>query len=84
MIPSPNVTTNNTIIVANNRAASPVVIDAQNNATYMGPNATTLRLEMNRIFTRVVYGQKVRLLQVYHPITSFSVKFANRGTCECI
>jgi hypothetical protein len=35
MIPSQNVTTNNTIIVANNRAASLVVMNAQNNATYM-------------------------------------------------
>src|SRR5919112_4426635 len=39
IIPGQNDTTTNTIIVANNRQASPVVIDAQNNAEYLPLNA---------------------------------------------
>ena len=39
IIQGQNDSTTNTIIVAYNRANSPVVIDAQNNVTYLPPNA---------------------------------------------
>ena len=40
IIPGQNDSTINTLLVANNRANSPVVIDAQNNATYLPLNAS--------------------------------------------
>lgn len=39
IIPSQTSTTDNTIIVANNRHVNPVVIDAQNNVEYLPINA---------------------------------------------
>jgi hypothetical protein len=82
IIPGQNDTTANTIIVANNRANSPVVIDAQNNATYLQLNANyTMTGDELHVNSGVIWPEAA-IPPGAPPITSFSVKFENAGTYD--
>ena len=70
--------------MVNNRASSPVVINAQNNATYMQPNAN---YTMNGDELYVNFGwiwPESQIPPGLPPITSFSVTFANAGTYDYV
>jgi plastocyanin len=77
-------TTTNTIIAANNRANSPVVIDAQNNVRSLPPNANyTISGDELYVNSGIIWPQDA-VPPGAPPITSFSVKFENAGTYEYI
>jgi plastocyanin len=85
IIPGQNGTTaDNIIIVANNRARSPVAIDAQNNVTYMPPNANvsyTLTGDELYVNSGALWPEG-QIPPGAPPITSFSVKFEEAGTYD--
>jgi plastocyanin len=82
VIPRQNDSTTNTIIVANNRDNSPVVIDAQNNVTYLPLNANhTMTGDELYVKSRVIWPEAA-IPPGAPPITSFSVKFEDAGTYE--
>ena len=84
IIPGQNDTTRNTIIVVNNRTSSPVVINAQNNATYMQPNANyTLTGDELYVNSGLIWPES-QIPPGIPPITSFSVTFANAGTYDYV
>ncbi len=79
IIPSQNGTTStdNIIIVANNRARSPVAIDAQNNVTHLPPNANvTYTVTGDELYVNSgALWPEGQIPPGAPPITSFSVKF---------
>jgi plastocyanin len=84
IIPGQNDTTSNTIIVANNRASSPVVIDAQNNVTYLPLNANyTMTGDELYVNSGWIWPENA-IPPGLPPITSFSVTFENPGTYDYI
>jgi plastocyanin len=84
IIPGQNDTTSNTIIVANNRASSPVVIDAQNNVTYLPLNANyTITGDELYVNSGWIWPEG-QIPPGLPPITSFSVTFENPGTYDYI
>ena len=84
IIPGQNDTTTNTIIVANNRASSPVVIDAQNNVTYLPLNANYTMTGDELYVNSGWIWPEGQIPPGLPPITSFSVTFANAGTYDYI
>jgi plastocyanin len=85
IIPGQNdTTTSNTIIVANNRASSPVVIDAQNNVTYLPLNANyTMTGDELYVNSGWIWPENA-IPPGLPPITSFSVTFENPGAYDYI
>jgi plastocyanin len=85
IIPGQNDTTRrNAIIVVNNRASSPAVINAQNNATYMQPNANyTMTGDELYVNSGWIWPES-QIPPVLPPITSFCVTFANAGTYDYV
>jgi plastocyanin len=84
IIPGQNDITTNTIIVANNRQASPVVIDAQNNAEYLPLNANyTMSGDELYLNSGIIWPESA-IPPGAPPITSFSVTFENAGTYDYI
>jgi plastocyanin len=83
IIPSQNdTTTANTIIVANKRQASPVAIDAQNNAEYLPLNANyTMAGDESYVNSGIIFPESA-IPPGAPPITSFSVTFENAGTYD--
>ena len=79
VIPRQNDSTTNTIIVANNSANSPVVIDAQNNVTYLPLNANYTMTGDELYVKSGVIWPEAAIPPGAPPITSFSVKFENAG-----
>ena len=79
VIPRQNDSTTNTIIVANNSANSPVVIDAQNNVTYLPLNANYTMTGDELYVKSGVIWPEMAIPPGAPPITSFSVKFENAG-----
>lgn len=75
---------NNVIVAANSRATNPVVIDAQNNVSYLQPNAhytmTGDELYVNSGFMWPESAIPPGAL----PITSFSITFENAGTYDYV
>jgi hypothetical protein len=70
--------------VANNRASSPVVINAQNNATYMQPNANyTMTGDELYVNSGWIWPES-QIPPGLPPITPFSVTFANAGTYDYV
>ena len=84
IIPGQNDTTTNTIIVANNRQASPVVIDAQNNVTYLPLNANYTMSGDELYVNSGILFPEAAIPPGAPPITSFSVTFENAGTYDYI
>ncbi len=82
IIPGQNDTTTNTIIIANNRSASPVVIDAQNNVTYLPLNANYTMTGDELYVNSGWIWPEGQIPPGTPPITSFSVKFENAGTYD--
>ncbi|MDQ3883472.1 MAG: hypothetical protein M3243_05400 [Thermoproteota archaeon] len=74
----------NSIIVANNRANSPVVIDAQNNVIYLPPNAnTSYTMTGNELYVNSgVLWPQGQIPPGAPPITTFSVTFEKAGTYD--
>ncbi len=84
IIPGQNDTTSNTIILANNRAYSPVVIDAQNNVTYLPLNANyTMTGDELYVNSGWMWPEGMSPPGT-PPIKSFSVTFENPGTYDYI
>jgi plastocyanin len=85
IIPGQNdTTTANTIIVANKRQASPVVIDAQNNAEYLPLNANyTMTGDELYVNSGIIFPESA-IPPGAPPITSFGVTFENAGTYDYI
>jgi plastocyanin len=82
IIPGQNDTANITIIGANARAASPVVVDAQNNATYLPLNANyTMTGDELYVNSGWIWPENA-IPPGLEPITSFSVTFENAGTYD--
>lgn len=75
---------NNVIVAANSRATNPVVIDAQNNVSYLQPNAhytmTGDELYVNSGFM----WPEAAIPPGAPPITSFSITFENAGTYDYV
>ena len=75
---------NNVIVAANSRATNPVVIDAQNNVSYLQPNAhytmTGDELYVNSGFM----WPESAIPPGAPPITSFSITFENAGTYDYV
>ncbi len=75
---------NNVIVAANSRATNPVVIDDQNNVSYLQPNAhytmTGDELYVNSGFM----WPEVAIPPGAPPITSFSITFENAGTYDYV
>jgi plastocyanin len=77
-----NGTTDNTIIAANKRATLPVVIDAQNNVTYLPLNGNhTMTGDELYVNSGWIWPQG-QIPPGLPPITSFSVTFENAGTYD--
>jgi plastocyanin len=77
-----NDTTANTILVANKRQASPVVIDAQNNVEYLPLNANyTMTGDELYVNSGIIFPESA-IPPGAPPITSFSVTFENAGTYD--
>lgn len=77
-----NGTTDNTIIAANKRATLPVVIDAQNNVTYLPLNGNhTMTGDELYVNSGWIWPQG-QIPPDLPPITSFSVTFENAGTYD--
>jgi plastocyanin len=74
----------NSIMVANNRANSPVVIDAQNNVIYLPPTANTnYTMTGNELFVNSgVLWPEGQTPPGAPPITTFSVTFEKAGTYD--
>jgi plastocyanin len=84
IIPGQNDTTDNTIIAANKRATLPVVIDAQNNVTYLPLNGNyTMTGDELYVNSGWIWPQGA-IPPGLPPITSFSVTFENAGTYDYI
>lgn len=83
IIPGQNDTSSsNTIIAANARATNPVVIDAQNNATYLPLNANyTMTGDELYVNSGWLWPENA-IPPGLAPITSFSVTFENAGTYD--
>jgi plastocyanin len=82
IIPGQNDTSSNTIIAANARATNPVVIDAQNNATYLPLNANhTMKGDELYVSSGWIWPKNA-IPPGLAPITSFSVTFENAGTYD--
>ena len=84
IIPSQTSTTtdDDTIIVANKRQASPVVVDAQNNAEYLPLNANyTMTGDELYVNSGIIFPESA-IPPGAPPITSFSVTFENAGTYD--
>ncbi|HEU4824268.1 MAG TPA: hypothetical protein VFS97_12650 [Nitrososphaeraceae archaeon] len=84
IIPGQNDTTANTILVANKRQASPVVIDAQNNVEYLPLNANyTMTGDELYVNSGIIFPESA-IPPGAPPITSFGVTFENAGTYDYI
>ena len=84
IIPGQNDTTSNTIIAANARATIPVVIDAQNNVTYLPLNANyTMTGDELYVNSGWIWPENA-IPPGLPPITSFSVTFENPGAYDYI
>jgi plastocyanin len=85
IIPGQNdTTTDDTIIVANKRQASPVVIDAQNNAEYLPLNANyTMTGDELYVNSGIIFPESA-IPPGAPPITSFSVTFENAGSYDYV
>src|SRR5918999_760497 len=84
IIPGQNDTASNTIIGANARATNPVVIDAQNNATYLPLNANYTMTGDELYVNSGWLWPEGQIPPGLAPITSFSVTFENAGTYDYI
>ena len=84
IIPGQNDTTTNTIIVANNRQASPVAIDAQNNVTYLPLNANYTMTGDELYVNSGIIWPEVAIPPGAPPVTSFSVTFEKAGTYDYV
>jgi plastocyanin len=80
IIPSQNDTANNIIVAANARSTNPVVIDAQNNVTYLPPNANYTMTGDELYVNSGWMWPEGQAPPGAPPIKSFSVTFANAGT----
>ena len=84
IIPGQNDTTANTIIVANKRQASPVVIDAQNNVEYLPLNANyTMTGDELYVNSGIIFPEN-SIPPDAPPITSLSITLENVGTYDYI
>jgi plastocyanin len=85
IIPGQNdTTTTNTIVAANKRASLPVVIDSQNNVTYLPLNANyTMTGDELYVNSGWMWPENA-IPPGLPPITSFSVTFENPGTYDYI
>ncbi|MFL6495756.1 MAG: hypothetical protein ACJ703_04930 [Nitrososphaera sp.] len=84
IIPSQTSTTDDTIIVANQRQASPVVIDAQNNVEYLPLNANyTMTGDELYVNSGIIFPESA-IPPGAPPITSFSMTFENAGTYDYV
>ena len=84
IIPGQNDTTTNTIIAANKRQASPVVIDAQNNAEYLPLNANyTMTGDELYVNSGIIWPEST-IPPGAPPVTSFSMTFENAGTYDYV
>jgi plastocyanin len=82
IIPGQNDTASNTIIAANARATNPVVINTQNNATYLPLNANyTMTGDELYVNSGWIWPENA-IPPGLAPITSFSVTFENAGTYD--
>jgi plastocyanin len=75
-------TTDNIIVAANNRARSPVVIDAQNNVIYLQPNANYTMSGDELFVNSGALWPEGLIAPGAPPVTSFSVTFENAGTYD--
>jgi plastocyanin len=80
IIPGQNDTANNVIVAANARSINPVVIDAQNNVTYLPPNANYTMTGDELYVNSGWMWPEGQAPPGAPPIKSFSVTFANAGT----
>ena len=75
---------NNVIVAANSRATNPVVIDTQNNVTYLQPNAS-YTMTGDELYVNSGFMWPEGLVPPgAPPITSFSVTFENPGTYDYV
>jgi plastocyanin len=85
VIPGQNgTTTNNIIVAANARATNPVVINAQNNVTYLPPNANYTMTGDELYVNSGFMWPKGLIPPGASPITSFSIKFESAGTYDYV
>ena len=84
IIPGQNDTTSNTIIIANTRSYNPVVIDAQNNVTYLPLNANYTMTGDELYVNSGWMWPEGQNPPGTPPIKSFSVTFENPGTYDYI
>jgi plastocyanin len=82
IIPGQNDTTSKTLIAANARATNPTAIDAQNNVTYMQPNANYTMTGDELYVNSGWLWPEGQIPPGLPPITSFSVTFENPGTYD--
>ncbi len=82
IIPGQNDTTSNTLIAANARATNPTAIDAQNNVTYMQPNANYTMTGDELYVNSGWIWPEGQIPPGLPPITSFSVTFESPGTYD--
>jgi plastocyanin len=86
IIPGQNGNANNAIVATNARSSNPVVIDAQNNVTYLPANANAnYTMTGDELFVNSgwIWPQGA-IPPGLPPLTSFSVTFANAGTYDYI
>ena len=84
IIPGQNGAANNVIVAANSRSSNPVVIDAQNNVTYLPPN-TNYTMTGDELYVNSGWmWPEGQAPPGAPPIKSFSVTFANAGTYDYI
>jgi plastocyanin len=82
IIPGQNDTANNIIVATNARSSNPVLIDAQNNMTYLPANANyTMTGDELFVNSGWIWPQD-QIPPDLPPITSFSVTFENAGTYD--
>jgi plastocyanin len=82
IIPGQNDTANNVIVAANARSTNPVVIDAQNNVTYLPLNANYTMTGDELYVNSGWMWPEGQAPPGAPPIKSFSVTFANAGTYD--
>jgi plastocyanin len=82
IIPGQNGTANNIIVAANARSTNPVVIDAQNNVTYLPLNANYTMTGDELYVNSGWMWPEGQAPPGAPPIKSFSVTFANAGTYD--
>ena len=75
---------NNVIVAANSRATNPVVIDAQNNGTYLQPNAHYIMTGDELYVNSGFMWPEAAIPPGAPPITSFSVTFERAGTYDYV